>query len=307
MARSGAARRPFRSANVCPNCGTKVGAGHDTCPRCRTVLATAPDVPQFNVNRAMTIAVAALAVAGVLTTVSLWPRGEDEARPPASRATTPRRPGGPTSRDAPGTAIGGEKVAFVDERRGGGLAYEGGHYEEALSIYRAALTRDPNDSETLSNMGQVLVRLGRTDEAVPLFQRAIGLAPDRWAYRFNLARAHGLVGRWNDAVAEYQAARQLFPNDYATEFNLGLALHKAGNETDAVDAYKRAIALNPNDPSFHMALGISCEKLQRTGEAAGAYIRYLELAPDAPDAEKVRARILQLANASQTSASAVSR
>jgi Flp pilus assembly protein TadD len=267
-------------------------------------------VPQFNVNRWMTVAVAVLAAAGVLTVVALWTPGKDEAaadRAPASVPSGPGRPGRSTPREAPGTAIGGEKVAFVDERRGGGLAYESGNYQEALSIYRAALTRDPNDSETLSNMGQVLVRLGRTEEAVPLFQRAIGLAPDRWAYRFNLARAHGLVGQWNDAIAEYQAARRLFPNDYVTEFNLGLALHKAGNEAEAVDAYKRAIALDPNDPSFHMALGISYEKLGRTGEAAAAYIRYVELAPDAPDAEKVRARILQFANASQTSASAASR
>jgi Flp pilus assembly protein TadD len=260
-------RRPSKAAKVCQNCGTKVGAGHARCPRCRAVLATTPDVPQFNVNRWMSVALAALAVVAVVTVAALWPRGEEEiaARPAQS------------------------------------------NYQEALSLYRAALDRDPNDSETLSNLGQVLVRLGRTEEALPLFQRAITLAPDRWAYRFNLARAHGLLGNWNDAVAEYQAARQLFPNDYATEFNLGLALHKAGKEADAVDAYARAIALEPNDPSFHMALGTSYEKLQRTGEAAAAYIRYVELAPDAPDADRVRARILQLANASQTSASAVSR
>jgi tetratricopeptide (TPR) repeat protein len=266
-------------------------------------------VPQFDANRRMRFAVVALAAAGVVTVVSLWPRGEDTGPTDTARAAASRARGTSASarREAPGTTIGGEKAAFVDDRRGGGLAYQSGNYEEALSIYRAALARDPDDSETLSNMGQVLVRLQRTEEALPLFQRAIRLAPDRWAYRFNLARAHGLLGNWTDAVAEYQAARQLFPNDYATEFNLGLALHKAGNEAEAVEAYTRAIALEPNDAAFHLALGNSYEKLRRTGDAAAAYIRYVELAPDAPDAEKVRARILQLANASQSSASAVSR
>lgn len=245
----------------------------------------------------MKVTAAGLVAATALGVFVLWMRTEETA--PVAAAAVPARalatkvPSAPP-REAPGTTIGGTKVAFLDDRRAGGVAYSAGNYAEAVAVYRAALARNPDDAETLSNLGQVLVRLNRIDEAIPLFQRAIQLTPNRWAYHFNLARAHGLLERWNEAVAEYEAAERLFPNDFVTEFNLGLAHHKLGNEPAAVEAYRRAITLEPNDASFHLALGISLEKLQQPSEAAAAYSRYVELLPGAPDAEQVRARIVRL-------------
>lgn len=247
----------------------------------------------------MKVTAAALVAATAIGLFVLWMQREETA--PVVAAAASRF--GPASvsnassaypREAPGTTIGGSKIPFLDERRAGGVAYAAGDYDEAIDVYRAALARNPDDAETLSNLGQVLVRLNRVDEAIPLFQRAVRLSPGRWAYHFNLARAHGLLRQWEEAVAEYEIAQRLFPNDFVTEFNLGLAHHKLGNEVAAVEAYRRAIALEPNDASFHLALGISLEKLTQPSEAASAYGRYLELSPTAPDAEQVRVRIAQL-------------
>jgi tetratricopeptide (TPR) repeat protein len=246
----------------------------------------------------MKVIAAALVAATAIGLFVLWIQPEETASvtaaaaPAGAPASASKGPAAPP-RETPGTTIGGTKVAFLDERRAGGIAYSGGNYEEAIAVYRAALARNPDDAETLSNLGQVLVRLSRVEEAIPLFQRAVQLIPNRWAYHFNLARAQGLLGHWKEAVAEYEVAHGLFPNDYVTEFNLGLAHHKQGDEAAAVEAC-RAIALEPNDASFHLALGISLEKLPQPSEAAAAYSKYLELSPEAPDAEKVLARIAQL-------------
>ena len=183
---------------------------------------------------------------------------------------------------------------YMDDRSSGSAAYASGDFEGALAKYQDAIARHPEDAEAHSNLGQVLVRLGRPAEALPHFDRAIELIQGRWAYHFNRARALRLLGRLDESIAAYRTVEQLLPDDYATLFNLAQTLHAKGDEPAAVREYLKAIALNPNDGSFRLALGISFEKMQKRAEAAAAYGEYLRLSPQAPDAEKVRSRISQL-------------
>ena len=187
---------------------------------------------------------------------------------------------------------------FVDPSGAGTIAYSAGDYEGALAQYRAAIERNPDDAESHSNLGQMLVRLKRIDESIPHFDRAISLIPQRWAYHFNRARAMALLERWDEAIAGYREAQRIFPDDYAIAFNLGQTLHRKGDEAGAVEQYLRAIALDPSDASFRLALGTSYERLQKRVEAAAAYTEYVRQAPSAPDADRVRARIAQLTGAS---------
>jgi Flp pilus assembly protein TadD len=284
----------------CTACGAKVRADRPACPRCRTKFVQAPERdPVAEAKRSRTLAMWSAAALGlaVVVVAAVWitkdpePSTTSVARPVDPFAA--RRPQ-PQNAPAPAEAEPGPERPFLDASGAGAVAYADGNFASALEQFQAAVARNPDDAESLSNLGQLLVKLGRTAEAIPYFERAIKIIPQRWAYRFNLARAQGLLGKWDEAVATYREAQQLFPNDYATTFNLAMALHKKGDDAGAVDEYKKAIALDPNDASFRMALAISLEKLQRRTEAAAAYNDYLQLAPSAPDAERVRARIAQL-------------
>ncbi len=290
-------------ARYCQACGIKVWAGRDQCPRCNgalTVLPAAVRPPSETDRRRVIIAVVVIVV-GIGTAV-FWPRPApppDLAQPVPEQPATARGSQGrspaavvPAADEAqPGTF----EPPFLNPSGAGNLAYGRSDYEGALAAYRKAIETNPDDAESLSNMGQVLVRLGRVPDAVPLFERAVSIQPSRWAYHFNLARAFGELNDWDKAVAEYRVAQQLFPDDYVTEFNLGRALHKQGNEDAAVRSYLRAIELAPGDPAFRLSLGISYERLGRAADAVKAYQEYLALAPDAPDAASVKARIDQLA------------
>src|SRR5205814_10493040 len=81
---------------------------------------------------------------------------------------------------------------FLDAPGRGAVAYTAGDYATALEQYQAAVARNPQDAESLSNLGQVLVRMNRAQEALPYFERALAILPDRWAYQFYLARELGL-------------------------------------------------------------------------------------------------------------------
>ncbi len=279
----------------CPGCGAKIRADRRRCPRCRAVLA--PTDPRAAAATSRRLKIAAGAVVGVfgLALAVLWVAREwREVPQPALPVAAVSRPAPrPEASPAPAPLAELERP-FLDARGRAAIAYGAGDMEAALVQYEEAIRRNPNDAESLSNLGQVLVRLNRTAEALPYFDRAIALIPYRWAYSFNRARTLGLLGRWEECVAEYRRAQALFPNDYVTTFNLALALRKLGDNEGAIAALHQAIALEPNDASFRVALGMTYERLQKPTDAASAYEEALKLAPLAPDADVVRRRIAQL-------------
>jgi tetratricopeptide (TPR) repeat protein len=288
-------------AVLCPSCGAKVNAAHDRCPRCRARFRSDPETEARH-SKKLAQWSAALGASFMIVVGGLWllkdgeptsvaraPRTDPFAdrRQPKSEPAQPAQPARPAEPATP----------FLEPSGAGATAYATGDYQSALEQYKAAVAKNPEDAESHSNLGQILVRLGKPAEAIPHFEKAIALIPDRWAYRFNLARALSVLGKWDEAIASYRQAQQLFPNDYATTFNLALTLHKKGDDQAAVEEYKKAIALSPSDASFHFALALSYERLQRRTDAVAAYEEYLRLAPAAGDADKIRARIAELSGA----------
>jgi tetratricopeptide (TPR) repeat protein len=143
----------------------------------------------------------------------------DEGARPAPRAVSanlaPAPPAGVVAAtpDAPRACLG--------PAGSGATAYAIGDHEAALAHYHSAIAAKPQDAESHSNLGQMLVRLKRPADALPYFDRAIELLPQRWAYHFNRARTLGLLERWDEAVTGYKLADAIMPDDYATTFNLG--------------------------------------------------------------------------------------
>jgi tetratricopeptide (TPR) repeat protein len=287
---------------ICEKCGAKVRSDRGRCPRCRAFISTPDPAREAADSRRLLKITGVLVGSFLLLLAGLWVR-RDAA--PAASPTRPSTPAPSRQREesadakkqhAPGPQLGRDRP-FLDAADEGVLAYEAGDPATSLAKFQAAIERNPQDSDSLSNLGQVLVKMNRPADAIPYLSRAVSLAPDRWAYQFNLARALGLVGRMDESIQGYRRAQELFPNDYVTTFNLALALHKNGDEAGAVDQYQKAIVLQPDDASFRKALAISYERLQKPSEAAAAYQEYLRLSPEAPDADKVRARIAELTGA----------
>ena len=286
-------------AVICEKCGAKLRPGRDRCPRCRAFIVAPDPARAAAETRRLLKITGALVGAFLLLLGGLWLR-RDAA--PASTARTAATPSAKRDASADATRPGlapqlGRDRPFLDAADEGALAYEAGDLATSLAKFQAAIERNPQDTDSLSNLGQVLVKMNRPADAIPYLSRAVSLAPDRWAYQFNLARALGLVGRMDESIQGYRVAQQIFPNDYVTTFNLALALHKQGDEAAAIEQYQKAITLQPDDASFRKALAISYERLQKSAEAAAAYQEYLRLSPAAPDADKVRARIAELTGA----------
>ena len=292
----------MQQTTLCTQCGTKLAVSRDRCPKCRAFVVRVNKAAEAAQSRKFARVAAVLVSTFALVVAALWMmQGAEPAaavsnpsRPPADPLAA-RRAATPAS-DAP-SPNESEERPFLDSAAQGTVSYQAGEYGSALSKFEEAVRQNPQDAESLSNLGQMLVRMQRVAEAVPHFERAAALNPDRWTYRFNLARALGLLQRWDESIASYRQAQVLFPDDYVTTFNLALTMHKKGDDAGAIEEYKKAIALNPSEASFRMGLAISYEQLKKKEDAAGQYSEYLRLSPLAADAEKVRTRIAQLTSA----------
>lgn len=303
---------------ACASCGARMKADRRSCLRCGELLVprrsdgaaglqdgptsgaalTGSTSQTAQLSRRTTIVagtVASIVVAG-LAGVLWYTSPEAVGDGPSTAVSVPSRAarpaasshsGGAGEADAPAY----EPAAFIDVARRGGASFGSGDFEAARAAYEQALLKRPDDPDTLNNLGQALVRLGRVDEGIARFERAVQLAPDAWAAHFNLAAAEGERGHWDRAVEQYREAVRVFPDDYATQFNLALALHKKGDEPAAIAEYEKAIQRAPSEPSFHIALGISLEKVGRIADAVREYRVFLEMDPSSSEAAKLKAHV----------------
>ena len=143
--------------------------------------------------------------------------------------------------------------ALAPTRRGysnlGMLYAEAGRLEDALNAYRTALTYDTQSELTHGNIGDVLVRLGRTDEA----RREYAIARD-------LGRKLLQV---NDKDASMLARVAMFEA-------------KLGMRKEALDHGNAALALAPRDPDVNFKMAVVRVKLQQLEEALQPLTRALE-------------------------------
>lgn len=121
---------------------------------------------------------------------------------------------------------------------------------EALVLYRRAAQLDPNDKQSLLNLGRLSVQVGLFGDAQKAFLRVVSLAPDDWVGYQELARLY-LRAKMNLAQARRlaQKAVDLEPNA-STYYDLGLTCYANGDADSGLAALKRAAELEPDNARY---------------------------------------------------------
>jgi Flp pilus assembly protein TadD len=304
---------------VCAACGTRIKAGRGHCLRCFEPLPD-PDTPvlppiweSLGLSQGNLMIVGVVFAALVLSLGTLiwktWPRDVDEEARPATTAPATAAapagaapagtPGGVGASDGPIVAPGYQPMSAsaADPAQNGNTALTGGDPAVARAAYEQALVETPNDPEALNNLGQALLRLGRTGEAITRFERAIAIAPGKARYHFNLARTVAQLGHLDQAIAEYREAVRQSPDDYNSQFNLATALQERGDTDAAIPEFQKAVTLAPGEPTFRIALGLSLERAGRSADAVSEYRQFIQMAPASPDVPRLKAHIEALSTA----------
>jgi predicted O-linked N-acetylglucosamine transferase (SPINDLY family) len=171
--------------------------------------------------------------------------------------------------------------------------HRAGRLNEAESLYRQAITADPQNPEPLHRLAILQLQRNQGPVAVDLLARAIALDPAVAFYHWTLGQACASLRRWDAALAAYRRALELKENYPEVYFDLGAVLATTNHPAEAIAAYERALALRPDYFEARLNLGNVLHSQGRMQEAADAYRQVLAKRPDSAEAHNNLGNSLQ--------------
>lgn len=129
----------------------------------------------------------------------------------------------------------------------GGVAHRRGAAEQALHGMAMATRFGPDDAETLSNLGMLLMRANRLDEAEIILRRAIAHDPDNADAHNHLAITLAELGRLLDAQTSASRALAIAPHHERSSITYALILQTQSRLPEAVAAYRALLERNPDN------------------------------------------------------------
>jgi tetratricopeptide (TPR) repeat protein len=126
-----------------------------------------------------------------------------------------------------------------------------GQLAEALQWIGAAMKSNAGSAEVTSNYGVVLRRMKRDDEAIEYFNRALILKPGYVPALLTRGASLQRVGRREEALASLNRVIELEPLHAKAHYNRANVLHELRRFGEALEAYARASELAPGDADIH--------------------------------------------------------
>ncbi|MEM7518424.1 MAG: tetratricopeptide repeat protein, partial [Planctomycetota bacterium] len=113
--------------------------------------------------------------------------------------------------------------------------------KEAESLLRAALDREPDNAEVLTNLANLLSQHGRVQESFTLWDKALEVGPVVAATLLNRGEARLATGRAREGIVDLEEAVRLEPTFVAARARL--AWHLAVSSTADLRDADRSLAL----------------------------------------------------------------
>jgi tetratricopeptide (TPR) repeat protein len=114
--------------------------------------------------------------------------------------------------------------------------YLNGHYRAAVDKLKRAAKLAPTDARILNNLALAQCRLGKFDDAFKSFARAGG----EFTGRLNTATLTERMGRDNEAIEQYEAARRIQRDSPAVLYRLA-DLYRRNGQSDKAEEARRAL------------------------------------------------------------------
>jgi tetratricopeptide (TPR) repeat protein len=151
-------------------------------------------------------------------------------------------------------------------------------YRDAVTLYQAALEKNPGFWMGRGNLAGVLYKAGRTQDAVEQYERALTLNPDYFEAHNNLGAILVEIGRPEQAIEHCMKVVLLKPNYAEPRYNLGNAYKAAGLYPHAIEAYGQALRLKPDLIEAYFNLALVYAEIHKSSEAIDTGRKALELA-----------------------------
>jgi tetratricopeptide (TPR) repeat protein len=141
-----------------------------------------------------------------------------------------------------------------------------GDYAGAAAAYRDFLKLRPDEVGAHSNLGVVLVKLGRYDEAIQEYRAAYRLAPDDARIGVNLALALSKSGRLSEAAEDLESLHKRTPEQKQVALLLADSQFQLGNDERVIELLQPLSQADISDLSIAYLLGMALLHKQRIAE-----------------------------------------
>ena len=150
------------------------------------------------------------------------------------------------------------------------------NWSAALTYFKKAAEKNPQDANAWSNAGYCYGELGRGRKAIEACKQAIKIKPDYAEAHYGLGAAYGMLDRWQETIEPYKQAIRIKPDYADAHYNLGVTYDRLGRYQEAIEAFKKYIKIKPDDAEAHWGLGNAYLK---TGDKGSALEEYKILKP----------------------------
>jgi tetratricopeptide (TPR) repeat protein len=164
------------------------------------------------------------------------------------------------------------------------IEFQRGNLMVSERFIRRAIARDGRAPFFYLNLGNTLKGQGRTDEAIDVYKKAITLDPNLAEAHFNLANELFERRSFETAILHYKSAISLNPGIAGAHYNLGKALQETGRDDDAAESYQNAIKRKPDYAEAYFCLGVIFHDRNRLGEAEECYQQAISAKADYAEA-----------------------
>jgi tetratricopeptide (TPR) repeat protein len=165
-----------------------------------------------------------------------------------------------------------------------GVALNDAHRSaEAVEYMRHVVERDPDSPEANHVLGAALLNLNQPADAVFYLKQAL-TGPDATLAHLHLGMALASIGKPDEAIEHFKVIVKEKPNVAEYQNRLGMAMTMAGQPHSAIEHFKIAVDLAPDSPIIRANLGCAYKDAGRFPEACKELEDVVRVAPDFADA-----------------------
>ncbi len=162
--------------------------------------------------------------------------------------------------------------------------HQAGDWQPAEILYRQVLQMQPQHSDALHLLGQVLAHFQKYEEAQTLIEQAIQVNSTTPDYYNSLGNVLGKQRLWQAAEKSFQQALTLDPQFAEAHYNFGNVLKDQGQLEQAEAHLQQAVTLRPEFAQAYYTLGRIFHQQSQFNKAMASYQRAIAIQPNFAEA-----------------------
>lgn len=155
-------------------------------------------------------------------------------------------------------------------------------FNEALDLFQKAVVVDERAEEAYNGMGLIYKERGEFELALEKYNRVLLLKPGRSQTFSNRGVVYKSMGKYELALLDQNISLSLNPNAALTYINRGVVYKSLGEYDLALADYKKALEIDPKLASAYANRGVVFKKQGKDGLALIEYEKALKLDPNLP-------------------------